>query len=195
MAVSSLGRTIGALSMLFGIKLNLDPADQTAGGRGAERAIRYGRPRRVTVMVRRFAQVLGVTYILTGVLGFLFTGFQGGEVITLLIFDFNPVHNALHAVVGLAFLASSVNEGLARSVCTLGGGTYLAIGLVGLLLIGSGDLISNGDLNVLALNQADNVLHILSGGLAVYVGLAGEEDTAVAGVKEEEEEPPPLLGP
>jgi hypothetical protein len=179
MAGSWLGRGINAVSMLFGIRIDLEGETQGAGQPGADRAIRYGKPRRVTVMVRRFAQVLGVTYILTGVVGFLFTGFRGGEVTTLLIFDFNATHNALHTVVGLAFLASSVSEGLARSICTLAGGTYLAIGVVGLLLIGSGDLISNGDLNVLALNQADNALHILSGGFAIYVGLAGENDAVV----------------
>jgi Domain of unknown function (DUF4383) len=175
MAVNSLARAVGAVSMLFGIKLHLGGQDEVRGNQGAARAIRYGRPRRVTVMVRRFAQVLGVTYILTGIVGFLFTGLQGREVITLLIFDFNPVHNGLHTVVGLAFLLSSVTEGLARAVCTLAGGTYLAIGLVGLLLIG-GD-----DLNVLALNQADNALHIVSGGFAIYVGLVGEEDAVAQG--------------
>ena len=122
---------------------------------------------------RRFAQVFGAIYILIGIVGFFVTGFgdfAAGEGHTLILFDVNPLHNIVHLVVGIAFLAASGAEATARTISTLIGAVYLAVGLLGLFLVGSADL------NLLALNQADNVLHLLSGALALYVGLAGRRE-------------------
>jgi Domain of unknown function (DUF4383) len=122
---------------------------------------------------RRFAQVFGAIYVLIGIVGFFVTGFgdfAGSEGQTLILFDVNPLHNIVHLVVGIAFLAASGAEATAKAISTLIGAVYLAVGLLGLFLVG------NADLNLLALNQADNVLHLLSGAIALYVGLAGRRE-------------------
>jgi hypothetical protein len=122
---------------------------------------------------RRFAQVFGAIYVLIGIVGFFITGFSdfaGSEGRTLILFDINPLHNVVHLVVGIAFLAASRVEATARTISTLVGAVYLAVGLLGLFIAGSDDL------NLLALNQADNVLHLLSGAIALYFGLAGRRE-------------------
>jgi uncharacterized protein DUF4383 len=128
--------------------------------------------------VRRFAQVFGVVYVLVGLIGFVVTGFggfassePGGSV---LIFDVNPLHNLVHLAVGAAWLASSARVETARTISLVIGATYLAVAVLGLFITG------NGDLNILALNQADNVLHLLSGALGLYFGLAGRRTVAAA---------------
>jgi Domain of unknown function (DUF4383) len=122
---------------------------------------------------RRFAQVFGAIYVLIGIVGFFITGFGDfatSEGRTLILFDINPLHNIVHLVVGIAFLAASRVEATARTVSALVGAVYLAVGLLGLFIAG------NDDLNLLALNQADNVLHLLSGAIALYFGLAGRRE-------------------
>jgi Domain of unknown function (DUF4383) len=122
---------------------------------------------------RRFAQVFGAIYVLIGIVGFFITGFSdfaGSEGRTLILFDINPLHNVVHLVVGIAFLAASRVEATARTISTLVGAVYLAVGLLGLFIAGTDDL------NLLALNQADNVLHLLSGAIALYFGLAGRRE-------------------
>jgi hypothetical protein len=148
------------------------PTPAAAGSRADHRRRRWP-IRRVTLLVPGFTRLLGAIYLLTGILGFALGGFGAKGVTTLVIFDLNPVHSGVHTIVGAAMIASTLlGDDLPRIVLTLAGGTYLAIGVVGLFLLGGGAL--GGGINVLALNQADNVLHVLTGGLAVYVGLTGE---------------------
>jgi len=180
MPVSDVARRVRAVSAFAGFKLDPhprhtdrsdpdpDPAPSRAARRRRRRAIR-----RVTILVPGFTRLLGAIYLLTGIAGFALGGFRGDGVTTLVIFDLNPVHSGVHTIVGAAMIASTLlGDDLPRIVLTLAGGTYLAIGIVGLLLLGGGEL--GGGINVLALNQADNALHVLTGAVAVYVGLTGE---------------------
>jgi hypothetical protein len=191
MIASDVARRVGAVSALVGFKLDLypDPPDVPEPDGNRDALELYGHQpvpaappparrwpiRRVTILVPQFTRLYGAIFLLTGIAGFALGAFRGQEVTTLVIFDLNPVHSGLHTAIGAALIASTlVNDELARITCTLAGGTYLAISVVGLFLIGGGDI------NVLALNQADNVLHATTGLLAVYVGLTGEgEDDAI----------------
>ncbi len=51
------------------------------------------------------ALVIGIVYLLVGVVGFAVTGFDGWTVHdhsqTLLVFAINPLHNVVHLVIGL----------------------------------------------------------------------------------------------
>ena len=128
--------------------------------------------------VRRFAQVFGAVYILVGIVGFVLTGFGGFASTTpggtIVLFDVNPLHNIVHLAVGGAWLASSARVDTARTVSLVIGAVYLLVGLLGLFLAG------DHSLNVLALNQADNVLHLVSGALALFFALSGRRQTAAA---------------
>lgn len=115
----------------------------------------------------------GVVYILIGLVGFAVTGgveFAGREGERLLgVFEVNPMHNVVHLLVGVALVLGALTGAMAaRIAATAVGVTYLAVGVLGLFAIGS-------DANVLALNAPDNMLHLLSGAVLLWAGLAGGE--------------------
>ena len=120
-------------------------------------------------LAQRFAQVFGIIYLLVGILGFIpvapflvgnipavigpFDGFLLG------IFAVNWLHNLAHIAIGAAGLASYRSLSGARSYCLAIGVIYLILFLLGLIAPTVGGLIP--------LNPADNILHLLTGGLAL----------------------------
>jgi uncharacterized membrane protein YuzA (DUF378 family) len=125
---------------------------------------------------RRFAAVFGAVYVLVGLAGFAVTGlsdFAATSSDKLILFGLNPLHNVVHLLVGVVWLASSRNEQSARVVSAAIGAVYLLVGVAGLFIAG------NSDLNLLNLNQPDNVLHLGSAVLGLYFGLAGGRRAAM----------------
>lgn len=123
---------------------------------------------------RLLGTVFGVVYLLVGLLGFAVTGvnnFAGTEGDTLIVFDVNPLHNIVHLGIGGLLLAASRTVSSARAANTGVGAVYLAVGVLGLFLIGT-------DLNILALNGADNVLHFASAVVLLGVGLGADKRTS-----------------
>lgn len=123
---------------------------------------------------RLLATVFGVVYLLVGLLGFAVTGvnnFAGTEGDTLIVFDVNPLHNIVHLGIGGLLLAASRTVSSAKAANTGVGAVYLAVGVLGLFLIGT-------DLNILALNGADNVLHFASAVVLLGVGLGADKRTS-----------------
>lgn len=126
------------------------------------------------------ALVIGVVYLLVGVAGFLVTGFDGfaspeGE--SLLGFEVNPLHNIVHLAIGALGVAMWSNRANARMfgwILLLG---YGAATIYGFVVAGS-----DGAENFLAINQADNFLHLasaLAGGVVIATAQPGR-DTARA---------------
>ncbi|HLL65136.1 MAG TPA: DUF4383 domain-containing protein [Micromonosporaceae bacterium] len=112
------------------------------------------------------AAVVGAVYTLAGLLGFFVTGFSGfasSQGHSLLGFHVNPLHNFVHLAIGLAGLALSRRDSTARTY-----GWLLAIGYGATFLFGL-FAVNNPDINFLAINGADNVLHAVSAlaGLAI----------------------------
>jgi uncharacterized membrane protein YuzA (DUF378 family) len=123
---------------------------------------------------RLVATVFGAVYLLVGLAGFLVTGglpFAGQQGNALVVFDVNPLHNVVHLGIGLALLLASPSVAGARATTTTIGAVYLLVGVLGLFLIGSGA-------NILALNGADNVLHLASAVLLLAVGLGADKAPA-----------------
>ncbi|KSW20714.1 DUF4383 domain-containing protein [Cellulomonas sp. B6] len=123
---------------------------------------------------RLVATVFGAVYLLVGLAGFLVTGglpFAGQQGNALVVFDVNPLHNVVHLGIGLALLLASRSVAGARATTTTIGAVYLLVGVLGLFLIGSGA-------NILALNGADNVLHLASAVLLLAVGLGADKAPA-----------------
>ena len=117
---------------------------------------------------RLLASVFGVVYLLVGVAGFAVTAdvdFAATQGNPLIVFEVNPLHNLVHLTIGAVLLLSSRSPGPARAANTTVGAVYLLVGLVGLVLLDSAA-------NVLALNGADNVLHLASALLLLGVGLS-----------------------
>lgn len=115
-----------------------------------------------------FGTVFGAVYLLVGLVGFAVTsgvGFAEETGKNLIVFGLNPLHNIVHLGVGALLLgASRGGEHLSRQANLLVGGVYLAVGLIGFALIGSGA-------NIIALNLADNFLHLATATVALGVGL------------------------
>jgi hypothetical protein len=122
---------------------------------------------------RLLGYVLGIVYLLVGVLGFVVTsgvGFASTHGKTLLGFELNPLHNIVHLLVGALLLYGATRGvGPSRAVNTAVGGVYLLVGIIGLFILDS-------SANILALNSADNVLHLVSAVVLLGVGVAADKD-------------------
>lgn len=113
--------------------------------------------------------VFGIIYILVGLSGFLVTGdvpFIGKEGNPLIVFNVNGLHNVVHLLIGLALAGAAASSASAsRSINMTVGVVYLALGLLGWF-------ITDTALNIVALNAADHVLHLVSGALLIAVARA-----------------------
>lgn len=123
---------------------------------------------------QKLALGLGVALALMGLLGFFADatfdtqgsdttpgGFQGDG---FLGFEVNGWHNLFHLVTGAALMATAGNRRRARTGALVFGALYVLISLIGLI---DGDNV----LGVLPVNAADNVLHPVLAGLAIWAGL------------------------
>ncbi|MFC9351036.1 DUF4383 domain-containing protein [Arthrobacter sp. NPDC057013] len=126
---------------------------------------------------RLVATVFGAVYLLVGIVGFAVTsgvGFFSTEGTNLIIFEVNPLHNIIHLAIGAALLYAGVKDlQLSRTVNTAVGAVYLLVGILGLFLLSS-------PLNIIALNGADNVLHLASAVLLLGVGVSLDKAPATA---------------
>ena len=118
---------------------------------------------------RLIATIFGAVYLLVGVLGFFVTsgiGFFATNGANLIIFAVNPLHNIIHLAIGAGLLIAGLKSvSSAKGVNTTVGGVYLLVGVLGLFLVAT-------PLNIIALNGADNVLHLASAILLLAVGLS-----------------------
>jgi len=122
---------------------------------------------------RPWPQVLGLAfgaiYLLVGIVGFFITGFDhfadNGQHEMLLFFMINPLHNVVHILIGVVGLALSRTLAGAKTF-----GLLLAVGY-GLAFV-YGVIAVGKDWDVLNINWADNVLHLLSAvvGGVIYAG-------------------------
>ncbi|GDY32193.1 DUF4383 domain-containing protein [Gandjariella thermophila] len=112
--------------------------------------------------------VFGAVYVLVGAVGFAIT--RGADLAAtsgpqLIIFELNPLHNVVHVLVGGLLAGAALGAARAsRVVNTLVGAVYLVVGVAGFFVAGS-------HLNILAVNQPDNLLHLASAALLLGVGL------------------------
>ena len=125
---------------------------------------------------RLLAAIFGVVYLLVGVLGFFYTGFEdfvgtNTDEKILGIFEVNPLHNIVHLGIGAVLLAASKTVASAKGANMFVGAVYLLVGIVGLFILDS-------DANILSLNGADNVLHLGSALVLLGVALSQDKDTA-----------------
>ena len=120
--------------------------------------------------------VFGAIYVLVGILGFFvhsdgFAEKTGGKLLG--IFQVNPLHNIAHILIGIALLAAARTFASAKAVNSTVGAVYLLLGVVGLFILDS-------SANILALNGADNALHLASAVVLLGAGLAADKSVATA---------------
>ncbi len=118
------------------------------------------------------AFVFGAVFVLVGLAGFVVSeghhavGQDGGRLLGL--FQVNVVHNLVHLAVGAVMIGAAIaGTRAAKLVNVLFGAVYLVVFVFGLFALGS-------TLNVLALNGADNALHLVLGATLLGVGLLSD---------------------
>lgn len=122
--------------------------------------------RRLNTLV---AFAFGAVFVLVGLAGFFVTGGHhavgqdGGKLLGL--FQVNVVHNLVHLAVGAVMIGAAIaGARAAKAVNLLFGVVYLVVFVFGLFALGN-------SLNFLALNGADNGLHLALGAALVASGL------------------------
>ena len=124
-------------------------------------------PARTRTTIQRAAQIVGVVFLLVGILGFIpgitsnydtmqFAG-HTSEALLLGIFQVSILHNIVHLLFGAAGLLMAKTPGQARNYLVGGGIIYLVLWIYG-LLIGQ-----DSTANFVPLNSADNWLHLILG--------------------------------
>ncbi len=116
------------------------------------------------MMVKRFAQILGVALILVGVVGLVL-----GDRVWLGILNIDIVEDIVHLVTGglLAYVGFGRTElSTARSVVLALGVIYLAVGILGFVVPTMFGLIPDG------YTVFDNLLHLALGVLGLAVALS-----------------------
>lgn len=110
---------------------------------------------------RLFGYVFGVVYLIVAIFGFLVTGVHGYDLLTephtgnyLMGFELNGLHNFVHLLVGSVLLVAAADEEATAQLVVLG--VSAVYGLVGVL----GFFALSQSWNILALNMADNFLHL-----------------------------------
>jgi hypothetical protein len=129
---------------------------------------------------QRFAAIFGVVYLLVGIAGFAITGvhdFAGHDHHTLLIFAVNPLHNVVHVVLALVWLAAAPRARTARAA-------NLALGVVLGLVTVLGFVGVTGMLGMSGFADPDNFLHLATATLSLYFGTVAAGAPAQPGVSD-----------
>jgi hypothetical protein len=133
---------------------------------------------RAAKFVRTAATVVGATFLLVGVLGFIpgitsnydamtFAGHKSGAKL-IGLFEVSVLHNIVHLLFGVAGLAMARNARSATAYLVGGGVIYLVLALYGVVI----DHTSKA--NFVPVNGADNVLHLVLGLGMIALGLVGQ---------------------
>ncbi len=123
-----------------------------------------------------FGYIFAIVYLAVGFAGYAstkginLTATVGGR--ELHWFSVNPLHNITHLAVGSLWLISAfAGPGISRAVNLMIGSVYTLLAIVGPAVSGSGA-------NILGLNLADDLLHLVTGLTALTVALyLGAHDT------------------
>ena len=123
------------------------------------------------------AFVIGATFVLVGVLGFVpgivsmfgDLRFKGPESDAQLLglFDVSVVHNIVHLLFGIGLLAARRAAWAVRYLL-IGGIAYGAVFVYGLFVVNS-----TSSINFLPINTADNILHIVLSVTMIALGVIG----------------------
>ncbi|MFF7793790.1 DUF4383 domain-containing protein [Streptomyces sp. NPDC007991] len=126
--------------------------------------------------VQRAAQLVGIVFLVAGVLGFIpgITTDYGSMTIAshesdaelLGLFQVSVLHNLVHLVYGLVGLTLAGTAAAAHSYLLVGGAVYLVLWVYGL------SVGPDSDANFVPLNSADDWLHFALGLVMIALALA-----------------------
>jgi hypothetical protein len=122
-------------------------------------------------IARTVALVLGVVYVLVGILGFIpgitsqggdFADMPSASGAILGIFPVNVLHNIVHLAIGAALLYGSTATPLAIVVSRVIGVVYLLVAVIG--------FFSPDTFGLMPIGGADIFLHLASAAVLLYIG-------------------------
>jgi Domain of unknown function (DUF4383) len=125
------------------------------------------------MMIKRFAQILGVVLILIGLVGLVL-----GDKMWLGILNVDIVEDIVHLATGglLAYVGfSGMDLSTARSIVLALGVVYLVVGILGFVVPTMFGLIPNG------YTIFDDLLHLALGGLSLAVALSAPRESRQTG--------------
>ncbi len=120
-------------------------------------------------MIRTVTWVYGVAFSVVGILGYL-PGVTTQDGHLLGVFGVDAVHNLVHVLFGVSGFAAALT-GWSRPYLRGVGVIYLLLGVLGFvpgLYFGGDEML----LGIIRINLADNLLHLVLGGVAAYFGFA-----------------------
>lgn len=117
-------------------------------------------------MANRVATILGIGFLLVGVLGFVMPNLLGAH-LTL-------AHNIVHLVTGAVslWLGLKGTPGAAKSFCLIFGAVYLLLGIAGFLFGSGPERMLEILPGQLMFGTADHIIHVLLGAVYLVGGLA-----------------------
>ena len=127
-----------------------------------------------------YALIVGAVLVGAGILGFFYnssfaTGSQVPRDAVLGLLDVNAWHNIVHIATGALGLATFARAASARAYALGLGAVYLLVAILG-FIAGDGEVL----LNLIPINTADNVLHLLLAVAGLGAGAASSTTQAAA---------------
>jgi hypothetical protein len=110
---------------------------------------------------RIVALLFGVIFILVGIAGFIPALVVNGNLL-LGIFEVNAHHNAVHLVSGVIALLAAAQTTYSKLYFQIFGIVYAIVAILGFVM--------NGNLILMHVNMADNILHIAIAIVALWIG-------------------------
>lgn len=124
-------------------------------------------------MTKKLAKIFGAVFILVGILGFIPNPIVGANG----FFHTNLVHDLVHVLLGLALLLMSKTGEQAAKWLKIIGVVYLLVAVLGFLMMPAMDTTTSL-LGLVAINGADNWLHIVLAFVLIVSGYASKGDSA-----------------
>ncbi len=115
----------------------------------------------MTSLVKPVTWLFGFVLLIVGVLGYMMNPILG-------IFEVNGLHNIVHIASGVvALIAASMGVGAARMYLIIFGLVYLLVALIGFMNV-------EAVTGLLAINAADNLLHVAIAAVCLIVGFGSK---------------------
>lgn len=129
----------------------------------------------MTSIQRTVAMLVGIVFVLVGVLGFIPALVPGGALLG--IFAVNSLHSIVHLLIGILGIAAA-STGWPRLYNRVVGVVYFALAILGFIPA----LVPNGALlGLVSINLSDNFLHLVVGAVLIIVGFfVADRATATA---------------
>ena len=119
-------------------------------------------------MLRILAILFGIGFIFVGVAGFLPTFYTDGLLFGF--FEVNAMHNVVHIVSGVIAIMSATSSKYSKLFFQILGIIYIIVAIAGFW--------RNGDLFIMHVNMADNILHTVIGVVALLLGFSLKQKQA-----------------